>query len=148
MTKTEAMRITRQQSVLMHLGFTLHEADALRRISMTLHRWHEKECGTDNGCIEREEGTNKALWRNSYTGKAYPARDMETGALKRLQAIIGQRNGRPAIVDGRLNAAHSGKVEAYIQGDPRGAALYIIRPGDIPAGQTVDSCYSRGICVY
>ena len=29
MTKTEAMRITRQQSVLMHLGFTLHEADAL-----------------------------------------------------------------------------------------------------------------------
>jgi hypothetical protein len=151
MTKQEAMRIKHQQSVLMQLGFTMDEADSLRRISMTLRRWHELECGNERGCIERDEFSGIPQWRHaSDTGKycGVPVRDMETGALKRLAAIIGQRNGRPAIVDGRLNAAPSGKVEAYIQGDPRGAALYIIRPGDIPQGQTVDSCYSRGIVVY
>ena len=41
-----------------------------------------------------------------------------------------------------------GSMSAYIQTDPRGAALYIIRPGDVPPGSSVDSCYSRGICVY
>jgi hypothetical protein len=28
---------------------------------MTLHRWHELECGTDNGCIERDETTGKSV---------------------------------------------------------------------------------------
>ena len=30
-------------------GVTYQDAQALRRISMTLHRWHEMECGTDRG---------------------------------------------------------------------------------------------------
>ena len=148
MTKQEATRLTRQQDVLQSLGFTSDEADKLRRISMTLRRWHEMECGTDNGCVERDETTGKAYWLNSTSGKRYPMRDRETGAKNRLASILGQRNGRPAIVGGRLNAGPAGKLTAYIQGDPRGAALYIIRPNDIPAGQSLDSCYSRGICVY
>jgi hypothetical protein len=40
------------------------------------------------------------------------------------------------------------KLTAYIQGDPRGAALYILRPGDVPEGESADAYYSRGICVY
>jgi hypothetical protein len=40
------------------------------------------------------------------------------------------------------------KLSSYIQTDPRGAALYIIRPGDVPEGGDVNAYYSRGICVY
>jgi hypothetical protein len=39
-------------------------------------------------------------------------------------------------------------LSAYIQGDPRGAALHILRPDDVPAGEDVDADYSRGIAVY
>jgi hypothetical protein len=53
MTKREALRQTHQENTLLALGFTHDEAEALRRISMTLHRWHELECGTDSYCIVR-----------------------------------------------------------------------------------------------
>jgi len=148
MNRREAERQTRQMDVLQSLGFTREEAEALRRISMTLQRWHERECGTDNGCIERDETTNKPYWVSTWgsqwtTGKrcrtAIP--DRETGARKRLAAIVHARNVRQPLMESPL-------MDYYIQGDPRGAALYIIRPGDVPEGQTVDSCYSRGICVY
>ena len=52
-TKKEAMRQTHQENALLSLGFTTEEAARLRRISMTLHRWHELECGTDSVCITR-----------------------------------------------------------------------------------------------
>ena len=166
MTRKEAERLTRQQNTLISLGFTAEEAEALRRISMTLHRWHELECGDSNDykswAIERDEKTGApymvehmhvnarpggSLYSNHGT---YRTRipDRETGAKKRLASIIGQRNGRPGIKEGRLNAAPNGKLSAYIQGDPRGAALYILRPGDAPEGASADSYYSRGICVY
>lgn len=148
MNKREAERQTRQADVLVGLGFTPGEAESLRRISMTLHKWHEKECGMDNGCIERDEETGKAYWLNSHTMRRYPVRDMEKGALKRLAYILAARNARQqwANDDGRIVWPHS--VSSYVQTDPRGAALYIIRPGDVPEGSSVESCYSRGICVY
>ena len=151
MTRKEAERLTRQQNVLLELGFTQQEAESLRRISMSLRRWHELECGDSNGCIERDEHSGIPQWRYaSDTGKycGRPIPDRETGAKKRLAAILGQRNGRPAIKGGRLNAAPAGKLSAYIQTDPRGAALYILRPGDVPEGGSADSYYTRGICVY
>jgi len=137
MTLKEAARLTHQENVLLNLGFTQSEATALRRISMTLHRWHERECGIDGGCIERDETTNRPLWRSEYTGRTWPIPDRKTGALKRLRQIIHERNNRSPEV-----------LNYYVQTDPRGAPLYILRPGDVPEGQTVDSCYSRGICVY
>jgi hypothetical protein len=39
------------------------------------------------------------------------------------------------------------QMSAYIQGDPRGAPLYIFRPGDVPEGQQAESYYNRGIAV-
>jgi hypothetical protein len=145
---------------LMALGFTRDEAEQLRRISLTLHRWHELECGMDSCCISRgrlvdgefvydDDGAPfyefaGASGRNRY--QRIP--DRETGALRRLNAIIGQRNGRPALVNGRLCAAPGGPLGYHVQTDPRGAALYILRPDDVPAGKDVDSYYSRGICVY
>lgn len=140
MTRKEAMRQTQQQNVLMALGFTQDEADKLRRISMTLHRWHELECGDGNGCIERDEETGKAYYLNANSGRRYPIADREKGVLKRLAAIIARVNVQ--------RAGKVGRLASYIQGDPRGAALYILRPGDVPAGESADAYYSRGICVY
>ncbi len=140
--------------------------NALRRIAMTLHRWHELVCGDANGnAIERDEsfrcnrchapmkGTSahdgacecgglienvpgKPYWtydsgRNGKRSR-YPVPDRETGAIKRLARIMARY---PAL-------------QSYIQGDPRGASLYILRPGDVPAGADADSYYSRGIAVY
>jgi len=148
MNKREAQRQTQQENALMSLGFTREESVKLRRISMTLRRWHEQECGIDHGCIERDETTGKAMWRSALSGKAWQIVDRETGAKKRLQRIIDRRNMHQAGIIENGKPIHYAPVSAYIQGDPRGAALYIIRPGDIPAGLTVDSCYTRGIVVY
>lgn len=131
------------------------DAEQLRRISMTLHRWHEMECGVDGGCIERGHRVRKEpsvrvseggrhLFVSDENGKPYFANhngarttytavaDRERGALKRLKAIM----------------ARYPSLTSYVQGDPRGAALYILRPGDVREGETADSCYSRGLAVY
>jgi hypothetical protein len=139
MTRKEAARITAQENSLMSLGFMATECDALRRISMTLHRWHERECGTDGGCIERDD-SGRAYWLSSFGGLRTPIRDMESGALRRLADIVGARNAR--------RCAMAPVLTYYVQTDPRGAALYILRPGDVPEGADPASCYSRGICVH
>lgn len=131
-TKREFERRERMFRALEMNGIRGDDALALRRISMTLHRWHEMECGSDYGCVERDEVTGKTYSVNAHTGKRFPTPDRETGALRRLGKIMAKY---PAL-------------SAYVQGDPRGAALYILRPGDVPAGEEVGSYYSRGIAVY
>lgn len=119
------------------LGITADDASALRRISMTLNRWFELECGDAQGrAIERDETTGKPYWtydlgQNGKRGRS-PLADRERGAEKRLAAIM----------------ARYPSLQSYIQGDCRGASLYILRPGDVPEGQNAESYYSRGIAVY
>jgi hypothetical protein len=138
MTRKEALRQTAQQNALASLGVSYADADSLRRISMTLTRWHEGECGDGNGGIERDgdEPDSKpyrVYWSNfSPVAKRYPIPDRETGALKRLAKIM----------------AKYPNLTPYVQGDPRGCALYILRPDDVPVGADVSSYYSRGIAVY
>lgn len=117
---------------LLQLGISHDNATALRRISMTLRRWFELECGSDTGCIERDETSGKTYWLNSMTDRRFPTSDRETGARKRLAKIMERY---PAL-------------RPYIQGDPRGCALHLLRPGDVPAGEDDGSYYSRGIAVY
>ena len=153
MTRKEAIRQTQQADTLRSLGFTTDEAEQLRRISMTLRRWHERECGTDRGCIERDETTGRTFWINSMTGRRYPTPDRETGARKRLKRIIATRNARitddsSADAERHIHAKLVGVVDAYIQTDPRRCALYILRPGDVPDGGDPSAYYSRGIAVY
>ena len=120
-------------------GISLDDAMALRRIAMTLHRWSEMKCGDGNNysswCIVRDEETDKPyLEIHPHTGKSYrqPIPDRERGAQKRLAKIM----------------ARYPELRSYVQGDPRGAPLYILRPGDVPAGQNIDGYYNRGIAVY
>jgi hypothetical protein len=118
------------------IGISYPDALALRRIAMTLHRWHELECGIGNGFLERDEKTNRPFWNSAYTRRMATIRryvpDRELPALKRLAVIMGNYP----------------KLRFYVQGDPRGASLYILRPGDVPEGEDVDAYYSRGIAVY
>lgn len=106
---------------LTKLRFTFAEAEALRRVAMTLRRWSEAEC---NGEIERNEKTGKyervsGAYISGATSKrtAWPVADREAGALKRLAAIM-KPYGR--------------RLVAYHQGDPRGAALYVVTRSQLP----------------
>ena len=164
MTKRELEERRHMMNALESLGFTFEERNALRRISMTLHSWFERECGTGNGCIERDDETGKAYWLNSHSMKRYPIRDLEKGAMKRLAAILARCNDKRVcknceqwIHDSSNDCLHDcrqrgfapdSRITAYTQTDPRGAALYILRPSDVPAGQDASGFYTRGICVY
>lgn len=152
MNKRERARLTAQENTLVTLGFTIDEAGALRRISMTLRRWHDLECGIDAGCIERDDTTGKPYWVAQYRDnvRRWPVPDRERGALRRLARIVAARNERqPAMSVVMLpDRAAPNTVSSYVQPDPRGASLYILRPGDVPTGADPASYYTRGICVY
>ena len=148
MTKTEALRQTAQENTLLSLGFTTDEAAALRRISLTLRRWHELECGTDQGCIERDDTTGKP-YLVTDKGRRWPIADRETGAQRRLAAIIRACNERRFQMDAATaHNPNAHDLKPYIQTDPRGAALYILRPNDVPEGKDPAAYYSQGICIY
>jgi hypothetical protein len=150
---------------LARLGFTDSDAYALRRIAMTLHRWHELECGDGNdygswtitrGRKETRHGEHAGghgahyvfvhdddgapfLEHHHYRhGKGEDSTsyslipDREKDARKRLAAIM----------------ARYPTFSAYVQTDPRGASLYILRPGDVPEGADVSCYYSRGVAVH
>lgn len=108
------------------------DAEQLRRISMTLHRWHELECGSEHGAIERDEATGKPYWRSASGHSRSSTPDREKGALARLAKVM----------------ARYPSLKSYVQTDPRGAALYILRPGDVPDGEDVSAYYSRGVAVH
>lgn len=125
---------------LVQAGITEADARTLRKISMTLHRWHELECGVSNGAIERDETTGTPYWharcysnqRCGTEGARYKIADREAGARRRLKRIMANYPG----------------FTAYVQTDPRGCALYILRPGDVPTGADVSTVYNRGVAVY
>lgn len=145
MTKIERENRHRMYNALQGLGFTFDECERLRRISMTLRRWHELECGSGDDfadwAVERDNNGEGVPYlvkhihkRNGNEARTIKKRiaDRETGAKKRLAKLLESKAG----------------LSAYIQGDPRGAALYILRPGDVPEGREPMSYYYRGICVY
>lgn len=169
MNKREAIRQNEQESRLLALGFTRDEAEALRRISMTLRRWYELECGDGNDygswAIERDECTDiPYMVRHHYRhghGKDTVSKtripDREKGAIKRLKKIIDTRNARitddhskdaEQYIHATCKAKLAGFVSYYLQTDPRGANLYIIRPGDVPEDKNVSAYHDRGLCVY
>lgn len=143
MTKREAMELTHQENRLMELGISRADAESLRRISMTLRNWFEKECGDSNEygswVIERDETTDKPYMMHHHyrhgAGKdsvsRTPIADKEKGARKRLAIIMARYPG----------------LTAYVQGDPRGCALYILTADQLSSEHGIDSIYNRGVAI-
>lgn len=139
-TNTKKARLINLSESLASLGFNANEISALLSVERGLSRWHELECGTGNDrvsiSVERDEETGKPFKRVQYqtssgwVDRRTPCRDMEKSYLARLARVM----------DGKA-------VRAYVQGDPRGCALYILRHNDVPQGEDVHAYYSRGIAV-
>jgi hypothetical protein len=143
MTRREAADYTRMIDRMRALGITQEDCEALRRISMTLRRWFELECGTGEGQVSRsierdgDDGDGKPFKRiqyptsHGYVDQRYPVADRETGARKRLATIMAKYPG----------------LTAYVQGDPRGCSLYILTADNLTGGHDIDSVYTRGLAV-
>lgn len=132
---------------LNQIGIPYDDARALRRISMTLRRWFELECGDGNNygswAIERDDNGDGPPYmvHHHYAhgqGKDTVTRtriaDRESGARKRLEKILVKY---PTLTP-------------HIQTDPRGCALYILTQEQLEhcKGMSLDSIYNNGIAVY
>ena len=122
------------------LGIAYDDACQLRRISLTLRRWYELECGDGQGHIERDATTGKPRYHrdnHSYLDPHDPRAwsciaDRETGATVRLGKIM----------------ARYPHLTPYVQTDPRGASLYLLTAQQHVEGRTIDSYYSNGTAIY
>lgn len=150
MTKNECV------DVLVRAGISLDDAFALRRISMTLHRWHELECGDSNRwasfCLVRGKKNGKDFEYDD-NGKPFMETHPNDGSKTRYDSVPDRERGALKRL-GKIMARYSG-FTSYIQGDPRGASLYILPPNicdsrdDPPAAPGwLEANYTRGIAVY
>lgn len=132
---------------MLEMGFTLAEADTLRKAERTLHRWHELECGDGNDhcswAIERGHRTPKGF-EHDENGKPYLLRYWHDGKVTNERLSDREKGARNRI--DKIMSAHTDYV-AYIQGDPRGCALYIVARKDVREGESLDSVYTRGFGV-
>lgn len=148
MRNTKAMRTAQFFRSLEMIGVSYADADRLRLIERTLHRWAELECGDGNGygswSIERDEETGKPYFVHCIYGREgqngligtkdrtirTATADREAGALKRLAKIMA---AYPELVP-------------YHQSDPRGCALWLV-PKEKLNGDSLDANYTRGVAV-
>ena len=122
------------QARLIRMGIDPDDAYQLHLIERRLHRWHELECGIDRGGINWNDDDGKPYWYISATGKTSktPMYNSEKAALKKLAGIM----------------AKYPSMTHYVQGDPRGGALYIIPKDKLRDGMELGSYYSSvGVCV-
>jgi hypothetical protein len=135
---------------IIRAGISSEDARALRRISITLHRWHELECGADNGYasfVVTRGRKEKREFIYDENGSPFIESHPHSGAKTSYEPIADRERGakdRLAKIMTRYP-----ELGTYIQTDPRGCALYIIPRDKIRDGLTVENCYSSiGIAVY
>ena len=172
MTKREQQNREWMQGALERIGFSAAEFRQLRRISMTLSRWAERECGDGSDwAIERDSEDwvlCSVCGERSFVPDAFKG-GVECHKCKRAHCFTKRHKatGKPYLVyhgEGKsrripiadreqgalrrmakIMETHPACV-AYHQPDCRGAAVYII-PKERVTGP-VDSCYTNGIAVY
>ncbi len=131
-------------------GISYQDATALRRISMTLHRWHELECGDGNSygswaIVRRHKGRTKPVEGFNAT---FDHDDQGKPFLEHHHYRHG--NGKdytsytPMADREREIMACYPAFQSYVQG----GALYILRPEDAAFGDDLSTHYTRGIAVY
>ena len=124
-----------------NLGFSREETKSLLKAERALTHWAGLECGISD-CnrsisVFRDEETGKPFYRieyrvgNEWKTRTQPKRDTEKAALQTVARILESKPG----------------FSAYHQTDPRGVSLYLIRPGDIKAGEDVARLYNRGLAM-
>lgn len=111
------------------------ETGALKRIADTLVARNERECGYYVGTSSDERFPGII----SGPFKTPPDLLSKSHLLYVKSGNTGWRKAKPPEKFATLTFYH--------QTDPRGCALYIIRPGDVPEGEDVSAYYSRGIAV-
>ena len=102
----------------------------LIRLSRRLRRWHERLCGDSYGVVEEEE--DGRCFFLTYEGHRYRVRNMGRAAERRVAEIMAKF---PELV-------------YYIQGDPRGPALYILNKEDVDPALPLASQYLKGEPIY
>jgi len=139
---------------LVQLGISMSDADQLRRIAMTLHRWHEMECGDGNDygswCITRGKKDSRGAFEYDDAGKPYMEYHSHTSNGAKYTRIADRENGAKRRLT-RIMANYP-QLTYYIQGDPRGASLYIIPKTGLfasdPSPEYLEANYTRGVAVY
>jgi hypothetical protein len=171
-TQRERYEIVRR---LQDLGIGYDDAYRLRRISMTLQRWFELECGDGNDygswAIERDESD---YWKcrqckTEHYDEVSACKECQSTDIKKHEAtnlpylvhhhyLHGQGKDyttRTRIADREMGARKRlakmmekyPNLTYYIQTDPRGCALYILTVEDTK-GFPLDQIYNRGVAVY
>lgn len=98
------------------------DAESLRRSAMRLHRWHEHLC--NDTCIDDDTGIAYRQYGSAYDRPMQTAKTPNIGKIEETKI--------KTICDS-LNCHY------YIQGDPRGASLYV-------SSSPIDHNGNRGIC--
>ena len=132
----KTMRIANTMAALGPHGMTAENLAQCYRLERALRKWHELECGTADGGVEYDDVDDGELlptctFYRPRTGTRSKFKNQYPVLMRRLERL---RADMPSIT-------------FYVQGDPRGAALYALRPGDVPVGEDVNSWYTRGVCL-
>lgn len=111
MNGSKAMKTKKASFVyaMVHHGIAYDDALRLWTLECRLSRWHELECGADNGAIVQDDETGKYFWQWSMTGKLSPIADRYTPNVRRVGEI----------------AARYPELSFEINRDPRGWAIQV-----------------------
>ena len=132
MNKQSLIRFAALSANLKTYGVTYDELFTLLRCEKQLNRWQVAQC---NGDVSQDETTGQ--WYRHY----------ERGSSRPFQTVKTTDSSASAIRRAQKIAFAHG-LTAFEQDDCRGCSLYIIRPGDVEAGQDVSACYHRGLAIY
>lgn len=131
-TESKTLRTLRLAQSLECFKLLPDDIAKLLRIEKKLRRWHELQCGADAGHVEEvgEEGSGNWEFVNRH-GHRSPIRNATEQARKTLNAF--------KTVDPDLLF--------YVQTDPRGCALYLLKKSQVESGEDVNAVYSRGVAI-
>jgi len=131
-------------------GISLEDANALRRISMTLQRWHEAACGNSNDYASWAivRGRKEAgEFIHDDDGRPFEERHIHRGNGRAIYTAVPDRERGAKARLAAIMTRYS-EFAAYVQTDPRGCALWIVPRAAVPAGEEMMCHYTKGIAVH
>jgi hypothetical protein len=131
-TESKTLRTLRLAQSLAHFKLSPEEIAKLLRVEKKLRRWHELQCGVEAGHVEEIGGEGSGKWefvnRHGYRS---PIRDAGKQAEKALNAFTDENSD----------------LFIYVQPDPRGCALYLLKKSQVESGEELSAVYMRGVAI-